>query len=65
MSRSRNVRSTFIALDENESDLAWFLSDVVMTKGKDQQEWYEMVTGVRFTNATDARSTRKYQTNFS
>ena len=32
------VWNTFIALDENKADLAWFLSDVIMIKDKDQPE---------------------------
>jgi len=35
MSRSHNVWLTFITLDENKVDLARFLSDVIMTKGKE------------------------------
>jgi len=50
-----------ITLDENKADLAWFLSDVIMIKGKDQPEWYEMVTGGGFINATDARPMRRDQ----
>ena len=38
------VWSTFIALDENKADLARFLSNVIMIKGKDLPERYEMVT---------------------
>ena len=62
MFHSYNVWSTFIALDENKADLAWFLSDVIMIKGKDQPEWYEMVTGDECINATDARWTRTDKT---
>ena len=61
MFRSHNKWITFIVLGENKDDLAWFLSDVIMIK--DQPEWYEMVTGGGFINATDEKSTRRDQTN--
>jgi len=51
-----------IAFDENKADLARFLSDVIMIKGKDLPERYEMVTGGGFINAIDARSMRRDQT---
>ena len=57
------VRSNFVFLDENKADLAWFLSDVIMIKGKDIQERYEMVTGRGFIN-TGARSTRRDQPSY-
>ena len=65
MSRSHNVWSTFIALDENKADPAWFLSDVIMIKGKYLPERYEVVTGGGFINATDARSTTRNQIKLS
>ena len=65
LSRSHNVWNTFIVLDENKADLAWFLSDVIMIKGKDLPERNEMVMEVVFINATDARSTRRDQTKLS
>jgi hypothetical protein len=61
----RKLIEGFIALDENKADLARFLSDVIMTKGKDLPDRYEMVTGGGFINATDARSTRRNETKLS
>ena len=56
---------TFIALDENKATLVRFLSDVIMIKVKDLPEWYELVTGGGFINATDARSTTRNQIKLS
>ena len=54
------VWSNFISLDENKADLARILSDVIITKGMALQQPYELVTGGGFPDATDARSTRRY-----
>lgn len=53
------VWSNFIALDENKADLAKFLSEVIIEKGKDLPKRYEIVAGGGFLDATDARSTRR------
>jgi len=60
-----NVWSTLIALDENKADLTWFLSDVIMIKGKDLPKWHEIVTEGGFINATYAISTRRDKTKHS
>ena len=59
MFRTLKVWSQFIALDENNADLAKFLSEAIMEKGKDLPERYEIVTGGGFIDATDARSTMR------
>ena len=46
-------------MDEKKADLAKFLSDTIMKKGKGLPERYELVTGGGFSDATDARSTRR------
>ena len=46
-------------MDEKKADLAKFLSDAIMKKGKSLPERYELVTGGGFSDATDARSTRR------
>ena len=56
MFRTLKVRSQFIALDENKADLAKFLSEAIVEKGKDLPERYEIVIGGGFIDATDARS---------
>jgi len=53
------VWSNFIASDANKADLARFLSEMIMQKGEDLPERCEVVTGGGFSNATDARSTRR------
>ena len=53
------VWSQFIALDDNKASLAQFISEVIMEKGKDLPERFELVTGGGFSDATDARSTRR------
>ena len=53
------VWSNFISLDENKADLARSLSYVVMKKGMALQQSYELVTEGGFSDATDARSTRR------
>jgi len=59
------VWNTFIALDENKTDLARFLSDVIMIKDKDPSELYQIMMGGGFINATDAKSMRRGQTKLS
>jgi len=49
----------FIALDENKADLANFLAEEIIKKGKDLPGRFELVTGGGFTDVTDARSTRR------
>ena len=56
MFRTLKVCSQFIALDENKADLAKFLSEAIVEKGKDLPERYEIVIGGGFIDATDARS---------
>jgi len=50
---------------KNKTDLARFLSDVIMIKGEDLPERHEMVTWVWSIIATNARSTRRNQTKLS
>ena len=53
------VWRNFIALDDHKADLARYLSETMMEKGKDLPKQYDMVTGGGIANATDARSTRR------
>ena len=53
------VWSSFIALEDNKADLARFLSKTVLQKGEDLLARYELVTGGGFSDATEARSTRR------
>ena len=46
-------------MDENKSDIANFLSEMIMQKGEDLPERWELVTGGGFSSPTDARSTRR------
>ena len=46
-------------MDENKSDIANVLSEVIMQKGEDLPERWELVTGGGFSSPTDARSTRR------
>ena len=46
-------------MDENKSDMANFLSEMIMQKGEDLPERWELVTGGGFSSPTDARSTRR------
>ena len=54
-----HVWSNFISMDENKSDIANFLSEMIMQKGEDLPERWELVTGGGFSSPTDARSTRR------
>ena len=47
----------FIALDMNKANLAQFLSDALMKRGKDLQHTYELVTGGGFPDQLCAAST--------
>ena len=51
--------SNFIPMDENKSDIVIFLSEMIMQKGEDLPERWELVTGGGFSSPTDARSTRR------
>ena len=51
--------ANFISMDENKSDTANFLSEMIMQKGEDLPERWELVTGGGFSSPTDARSTRR------
>ena len=44
---------------ENKSDIANFLSEMIMQKGEDLPERWELVTGGGFSSPTNARSTRR------
>ena len=46
-------------MDENKYDIANFLSEMIMQKGEDLPERWELVTGGGFSSPTDARSTRR------
>ena len=46
-------------MDENKSDIANFLSEMIMQKGEDLLERRELVTGGGFSSPTGARSTRR------
>ena len=46
-------------MDENKSDIAIFLSEMIMQKGEDLLERWELVTGGGFFSPTDARSARR------
>ena len=54
-----HVWSNFISMDENKSDIANFLSEMIMQKGENLPERWELVTGGGFSSPTDARSTRR------
>ena len=49
----------FIALDMNKANLAQFLYDTLMKRGKDLQHTYELVTGGGFPDPLCAASTRR------
>lgn len=49
----------FIALDDNKADLARFLSEVMMTKGREFPDHWELVTGGGYSTAEDAKSTKR------
>ena len=53
------VWSSFTALEDNRADLARFLSITVMQKEEDLLARYELVTGGGFSDATEARLTRR------
>ena len=54
------VWSQFIELDDNKASLAQFISEIIMEKGKELPERFELVTaGGGFSDATDSRSTRR------
>ena len=42
-------------MDENKSDIANFLSEMIMQKGEDLPERWELVTGGGFSSPIDAR----------
>ena len=46
-------------MDENKSDIANFLFEMIMQEGEDLPERWELVTGGGFSSPTDARSTRR------
>ena len=54
-----HVWSNFISMDENKSDISNVLSEMIMQKGEDLPERWELVTGGGFSSPTDARSTRR------
>ena len=54
-----HVWSNFISMDENKYDIANFLSEMIMQKGEDLPERWELLTGGGFSSPTDARSTRR------
>ena len=49
----------FIALDMNKTNLARFLSDALMKRGKDLKHTYKLVTGGGFPDPQCAASTRR------
>ena len=51
--------SQFIALDDNKADLAHFLSEAIIQKGKELPAPYELIAGGGFRDATEAQSTRR------
>ena len=46
-------------MDENKSDIANLLSALIMQKGEDLPERWELVTGGGFSSPADTRSTRR------
>ena len=53
------VWKQFIAHDQNKADLASFLSDALITRGKELEAKFEVVTDGGFTDPTLAVSTRR------
>ena len=51
--------SSFIASEDNKADLARFLSKTIVQKGQDLPAGHELVTGGGFSDATEAKSTRR------
>ena len=58
-----HVWSNFITMDENKSDIANILCDMIMQKGEDLPERWELVTGGGFSSPIDARSIRRQTVN--
>ena len=50
-------------MDENKSDIANFLSEMITQKGEDLPKRWELVTGGGFSSPNDARSTRRQRVN--
>ena len=53
------VWSSLIALEDNKAELARFLCEAIMHTDVDLPASFDLLTGSGFSNATEARSTKK------